>query len=132
PVAEITTPDAVLFLWSTCPKLDEAMQVIRGWGFRYRTMAVWAKDQIGMGYYFRQQTECLLLAVKGEPPVPLPENRPPSLFYAPRTDHSQKPEQAYDTIERMYPELRKIELFARGRPRAGWSVWGNQATEETR
>ena len=53
--------DCVLFLWATSPKLAEAMQVVEAWGFTYRTCAVWVKDRIGMGYYFRQRHELLLV-----------------------------------------------------------------------
>ena len=57
---------------------------------------------------------------------PPERNRPPSVIHAPRREHSRKPDEAYELIERMYPELPKIELFARGK-REGWSAWGNQA-----
>ena len=64
--------DAVLFLWATPPKMAEAVQVIDAWGFSYRTCASWDKEQIGMGYYFRQQHELLLVAARGALPVPDP------------------------------------------------------------
>lgn len=125
PVADAVTPDAILFLWATSPKLAEAMRVLNAWGFTYRTSMVWVKDQIGMGYYARQQHEFLLIATKGEPPVPLPEARPASVVNAPRTAHSAKPPIFAELIERMYPDLPKAELFAR-EARAGWWAWGNQ------
>lgn len=126
PVGDLATDDAVLFIWATNPKLEEAMQVITAWGFRYRTNMVWVKDKIGMGYYARQKHELLLIATRGEPPTPEPENRPASVFEYPRTEHSKKPEPFYEIIEKMYPELNKIELFARNK-REGWDTWGNQA-----
>lgn len=127
PVSDIATPDSVLFLWTTSPKLAESMQVIEAWGYVYRTCIVWDKERIGMGYYARQQHELLLIAARGSVPVPEPENRPPSVIRIRRDDeHSSKPTEFYTMIERMYPELRKLELFARTR-RAGWSAWGNQA-----
>lgn len=121
PIAE----DAVLFLWATSPKLDEAIEVVECWGFDYVTCMVWVKDKIGMGYYARQQHELLLIGKRGEPPVPRPENRPPSVMSGPRTEHSRKPELAYIAIERMYPNETKLELFARSE-RAGWQSWGNE------
>jgi N6-adenosine-specific RNA methylase IME4 len=127
PVAAAATSDAVLFLWATSPKLAEAFQALDAWGFTYRTCMVWAKNKIGMGYYARQQHELLLIATKGEPPVPLPENRPSSVVHAERGEHSKKPEIFYDLIERMYPEFEKNELFLRGPARKGWRGWGNQA-----
>ncbi len=127
PVSDIATPDSVLFLWTTSPKLAESMQVIDAWGYTYRTCMVWDKDRIGMGYYARQQHELLLIATRGSVPVPEPENRPPSVVRIRRDDeHSSKPVEFYAMIERMYPELRKLELFARCR-REGWAAWGNQA-----
>jgi len=127
PVSDIATPDSVLFLWTTSPKLAESMQVIDAWGYTYRTCMVWDKDRIGMGYYARQQHELLLIATRGSVPVPEPENRPPSVIRIKRDDeHSAKPAEFYAMIERMYPELRKLEMFARTR-RDGWSAWGNQA-----
>jgi len=127
PVRDVATPDAVLFMWATSPKLAEAMRVLEAWGFVYRTSMVWVKDKIGMGYYARQQHELLLIATKGEPPVPLPENRPASVVTADRGEHSQKPTVFYELIERMYPEFDKKELFLRGVAREGWTGWGNQA-----
>lgn len=58
--------NAVLFLWATAPKLKEALEVMEAWGFEYRTNAVWDKEIIGMGYWFRGQHELLLVGVKGE------------------------------------------------------------------
>jgi N6-adenosine-specific RNA methylase IME4 len=126
PVAQAATPDAVLFLWATSPKLAEAMRVIDAWGFTYRTCMVWVKDKIGMGYYARQQHELLLIATRGELPAPAPANRPASVVVSPRQRHSKKPPVFYTVIERMYPEFRRRELFARD-ARAGWEPpWGNQ------
>jgi N6-adenosine-specific RNA methylase IME4 len=125
-VSAATTDDCVLFLWATSPKLAEAIRVIEAWGFTYRSCAVWVKDKIGMGYYFRQQHELLLVAVKGNPPTPAPADRPPSVITAERTKHSAKPLEAYEAIERMYPSLPKAEFFSRA-PREGWFAWGNQA-----
>ncbi len=126
PVADITTDDCILFLWATSPKLEESMRVLSAWGFTYRTCAVWDKEVIGMGYYFRQQHELLLVATKGSLPTPLPENRPSSVIRSRREKHSAKPEFVYELIEAMYPELPKLEMFCRS-PREGWRVWGNQS-----
>lgn len=126
PLAEVTTPDCILFLWATSPKLAESFQVIDAWGFTYRTSMVWVKDQIGMGYYARQRHELLLICTKGDPPVPEPANRPDSVVEAPRHAHSEKPEAFAAVITRMYPELPKLEMFAR-RAREGWAAWGNES-----
>lgn len=128
PVADIAAENCVLFLWGTSPKLPEAMEVLTSWGFNYTTCGVWRKDKIGMGYYFRQQHELLLIGTRGSHNTPPPPSRPSSVLEGPRTRHSAKPESAYEAIERMYPERTKIELFARiARP--GWTRWGFDAPE---
>lgn len=118
--------DAILFLWTTSPKLDQGIRVLQEWGFTYRTCAIWDKQKIGMGYYFRQQHEILLVGVRGNLPVPEAKNRPKSVFSFPRGEHSAKPAEVAEMIERMYPELSKLEMFCRS-PRDGWDVWGNQS-----
>jgi N6-adenosine-specific RNA methylase IME4 len=117
--------DAVLFLWATSPMLANAVEVMKAWGFDYRTCVVWVKDRIGMGYYVRQQHELLLIGHRGRLPVPDPEDRPSSVINAARGAHSVKPEEGYEIVERMYPLLERVELFAR-RPRDGWAAWGNE------
>ena len=125
-MTKVAFDDCVMFMWATSPKLAEAFEVLDAWGFSYRTCAVWDKQKIGMGYYFRQQHELLLIAVKGQPPTPAPADRPSSVFSYPRGNHSAKPHEVYEIIEAMYPTLPKIEMFCRT-PREGWGVWGNQS-----
>lgn len=125
PVSDIEADDCVLFLWATSPKLSEAMEVIEAWGFTYRTCAVWIKDKIGMGYYFRQQHELLLVAAKGTPGAPPESSRKSSVMSLPRGRHSSKPNEVREHIELMYPGAAKVELFCRD-PRDGWSAWGNE------
>ena len=115
--------NAVLFLWVPQPKLREGLKVIDAWGFEYKTGMVWIKDKIGMGYYVRGKHELLLIATKGKPELPLPKNRPESVIEAPRTNHSEKPKIIYDIIEKMYPNKRYLELFARSQ-HDGWVAWG--------
>lgn len=117
--------DSVMFMWATSPKLREAMELIEAWGFEYKTQGVWEKDKIGMGYYFRQKHELLLIATKGNLQLPDEDKRPDSVFHAPRTEHSEKPEVVYEIIETMYPKYKKLEMFARKR-RAGWDSWGDE------
>jgi N6-adenosine-specific RNA methylase IME4 len=116
----------VLFLWTTSPHLHEAFEVLGAWGFEYVSNVAWLKDKIGLGYWVRNQHELLLIARRGDMPTPPPANRPSSVINAPRREHSRKPDEAYALIERMYPTLPKIELFARS-AREGWAAWGNEA-----
>ncbi len=126
PVAEIAADDALLYLWATAPKLPECLKVIEAWGFEYRTHIVWVKDRIGTGYHARNQHELLLIAKRGEMPPPKPGQQPSSVIEAPRGAHSEKPAVFAELIERLYPDVGRIELFCRS-PREGWAVWGNQA-----
>lgn len=129
PVDEIAMKDCILFLWCPNPKVGEAVDVIKAWGFDYRTNFVWVKDRIGMGYYNRQKHEMLMIAVKGKMLTPVPENRFPSVIEVPRREHSRKPDEVYAMIEEMYPGLRKVELFAR-QEHPGWKAWGNEVSSE--
>jgi N6-adenosine-specific RNA methylase IME4 len=126
PVKDLATDDAVLFIWVTCPHLQQAFDVIQAWGFQYATNIAWMKDKTGLGFWVRNQHELLLIAKRGDMPAPAPSRRPPSIINASRREHSRKPDEAYGLIERMYPTLPKIELFAR-HARPGWAQWGNQA-----
>ena len=111
PVQNITEKKAILFLWSPSPKVEDAMEIIKAWNFEYKTQIVWNKRIVGLGHNVRQMHETLLIAKKGDYPTPL--YKPPSIIDERRTDHSRKPEKSYSIIQRMYPESRKIELFAR-------------------
>jgi N6-adenosine-specific RNA methylase IME4 len=126
PVGEMATDDAILYLWATAPKLLECFEVIRAWGFEYRTNMVWDKVNIGMGYHARNQHELLLICKRGEIPPPAAGTQPSSVYREARTAHSAKPAFFAEMIEAAYPQLPKIELFCRS-PRDGWAAWGNQS-----
>jgi N6-adenosine-specific RNA methylase IME4 len=122
---ELAAPDAVMFMWTTSPKLVEALGLLKSWGFDYKTSAVWDKEKIGMGYYFRQRHELILVGSKGKLPMPEPGVRPASVFRAARGKHSAKPIVVYEALEQMYPKLPRLDMFARER-RKGWMAWGNE------
>lgn len=125
PIQDVCTSDAILFMWAISPELKEALKVIDAWGFNYQTSMVWVKDKIGLGWYVRNQHEFLLIATKGDFIKPAHADRPSSVINAPRLEHSAKPSIVYDIIEKMYPDLPKIELFCRT-PRENWASWGNE------
>lgn len=127
PVETIAAPDCVLFLWATVPMLPHALIVMAAWGFDYKSHAVWAKDRIGTGYWFRNKHELLLVGTRGNIPAPAPGTQWESFLDAPVGRHSAKPEQFLDLIEDYFPSLPKIELNRRGPARPGWVAWGNQA-----
>lgn len=127
PVSECASEASTLFLWATAPKLEDAFAVVQAWGFRYRTNLVWVKDRVGMGYYVRNQHELLLIARRGDAPLPMDSEHISSVLDARRGTHSAKPEAVRALIERMYPHGRYLELYARGALPAGWTGWGNEA-----
>jgi N6-adenosine-specific RNA methylase IME4 len=118
--------NCVLFLWATAPMLPQALDVMAAWGFEYRSHLIWEKDRTGTGYWVRNRHEPLLIGTRGHIPAPAPGDQSVSVIHAPVGEHSQKPEIFAQDIERLYPNVPKIELFAR-RHRAGWDSWGNEA-----
>ena len=132
PVQTIAADNCVLFLWTLgwLPPRTIA-DVVDRWGFEYKTLAfdwwkVTAEDlpRTAKGYYTRASSEQCILATRGNMPV-LPANRPIQAIVEQPSKHSKKPLEAYDKIERMYPDTRKIELFSR-EPRVGWTAVGNE------
>jgi N6-adenosine-specific RNA methylase IME4 len=128
-VPSIAADDCVLFLWATVPMLPAALEVMKAWGFEYRSHVMWDKIHIGTGYWFRNRHELLLVGTRGEIPAPAMGSQFPSVITISRTDHSKKPEQFIELIEQYFPSLPKIELNRRGPPRPGWDAWGNEADE---
>jgi N6-adenosine-specific RNA methylase IME4 len=141
-VPSISAEDAALFLWATAPLLPQALDVMSAWGFAYKTNLIWIKNRPGTGYWLRGQHEFLLIGTRGKIPCPLPGMQGPSVIEAPdftelieRRDsmmvearaagHSVKPAIFAELIERWFPGLPKIEMFAR-KPREGWTTWGDE------
>jgi len=132
-VEELVADNCHLYLWATNNYLPAAFQVMRAWGFTYKTLITWAKDRFGLGQYFRGQTEHCLFGIKGVLSYKvLNEKRAQgtTLIQAPRGEHSRKPEAMRQMIEKVsYPPY--IELFAR--PHDGglfqsqdWDFWGEE------
>lgn len=111
-----------LILWTTAPKIQEGLDVLRAWGFNYRIMGIWDKGN-GLGKFFRIYHEVILVGKKGKPTKPL--FTVPSIFKEGRRKHSQKPVCVRRWIEQAFPDLSKIELFARERT-PGWDAWGDE------
>ena len=115
--------NAVLYLWSTAPKLLDALGVMQCWGFTYKTQMVWDKQIIGPGYWFRGQHEILLVGTRGKFSPPPPGTRISSVWDERRGKHSAKPAGIRKCIEAWFPDARRIELFARERVE-GWDAEG--------
>ena len=114
---------SVLFLWVPASLIPDGLDVVKAWGFSYKTQMIWAKDKSpGMGWWVKTKHEVLFIASKGEKLHPAIKYD--SLFEAPARKHSQKPEKVYTMIEAMYTGP-YIELFARNK-REGWEGWGNE------
>jgi len=108
-----TKDNAILWLWAVAPKLKDALDVMDSWGFKYITCAIWDKGSPGLGHWFRQQHELLLIGRKGKFPRPPRDKTLSSIFYCKRGDHSEKPLQIRDYLTDLYKGLDKVELFAR-------------------
>lgn len=124
PVSGLAAPDSHLYLWIGATRIPDGLQIVEAWGFSFVALLTWKKPAIGLGTWWRYQTEHLIHARRGSL-----RTRPglSNLFEARRSRHSEKPEIAYDLITRASPGP-YIELFAR-KPRAGWTVWGDEVGE---
>jgi len=125
PVAERCEDNAVLFLWVTSPMLEESFQIIRAWGFRYKTSFVWDKIKHNMGHYNSVRHEFLLVCVRGSCPPDVPKLFD-SVQTIERAEHSRKPEEFRQIIDTIYPHGKRLEIFGRG-PHEGWDVFGDEA-----
>lgn len=119
--------NSALYLWATAPKLLEALQVMKAWGYTYKSQAVWDKQTMGMGYWFRGRHEILLVGVKGK--FSPPKVKVPSVFSYKRNKHSKKPAEVRQYLSVAFPDNSKIELFAREKIE-GWEVWGNEVESD--
>ncbi len=130
-VRDICDRHCYLFLWATSPLLPEAIEVMKAWGFRYKTVAfTWVKMNAsnfgcvyGMGHYTKSSTELCLLGVKGR--LPIAANGVMQVIMAVRRQHSRKPGEVRERIVRLLGDLPRIELFARQKV-DGWDCWGNE------
>lgn len=131
PVQAISDDDCVLFLWVTFPQLQEGLDVIKAWGFTYKTVAFnWVKRNkksptwfMGMGNWTRSNSEICLLAVKGKPKRISASVH--SVLDGPIEQHSKKPNETRIRIVKLLGDLPRIELFAR-QSVEGWDCWGNE------
>lgn len=125
PVPALGKKSSVCFLWVTVPMLDEGRQVLKAWGYKYKTLHVWHKvGRKGLGYWWRGEVELLLFGVRGK--VKAFRMNESNIVAAPVGRHSEKPDLFRRRIERAAEKgvlLEKVELFARVHP-TGWDVWG--------
>lgn len=134
PVKNISEKDCALFLWVTSPLLDKAFEVIKSWGFKYKTVAFcWNKktnkgNQVfNLGKWTMGSVELCLIATKGKPQRINKSVK--QIVNAERTKHSKKPDEIKTRITDIFGNLSRIELFARQKT-DGWDVWGNEVNNE--
>lgn len=129
PVAELADDNAHLWLWVTNSNIDEGLEVIKAWGFTYRTMFHWIKPKILLGHYLRNASETCLFATRGKAPV-LFKGQINWLIGNPTLSHSQKPREFISIVERVSPGP-YCELFCRQRPASSnrWWCWGNEVSD---
>ena len=125
-IKEICEKDCLLFMWSSSPHLPQAIELMKAWGFEYKTVAfVWEKQKPNPGYYTLSSVEICIVGKRGKIPTPRGARNIRQFLSEMRTAHSKKPDEIRNRIALMFPEQKKLELFAR-QPSAGWSVFGNE------
>ena len=125
PVADLAAENAYLILWVTNSNIDEGLEVVKAWGFRYITMFHWIKPKMGVGNYLRNASETCIFAVRGKLP-PKCRTQINWLISYP-TVHSEKPREFISIVERLC-DGPYLELFCRRRPASNekWYCWGNE------
>lgn len=135
PIKDLADDNCILFLWVTSPKLAEGLEVIKSWGFTYKTKAFcWVKTNSesmglfwGMGRWTRSNTEDCLLATKGSPKRFNADIH--QVLMNQILKHSHKPTIVRDLIVRLAGDLPRVELFARQKAE-GWDCWGNEVESD--
>jgi len=131
-VQNLADDDCLLFMWTSSPHMEQAMELMRKWGFEYKTVAfVWDKQAINPGFYTMSRCELCLVGKKigGKIPRPRGARNVRQFISEKRGRHSAKPTEIRKRINEMFPTQDKIELFARN-TEPGWDCWGNEAPED--
>ncbi|MFZ2054541.1 MAG: MT-A70 family methyltransferase [Candidatus Aminicenantales bacterium] len=131
PVSQLAQPSCHLYLWVPNALVLEGLEVLKRWGFTYKTNIVWYKirkdggpDGRGVGFYFRNVTELVLFGVRGHMRTMTPGRTQVNIISSRKREHSRKPDELYGIIEKCSPGP-YLELFAR-HERLGWDHWGNE------
>jgi site-specific DNA-methyltransferase (adenine-specific) len=132
PISKMTEKDAACFMWVTDSHLDEAIELFKAWGFKYKTVAFnWVKTTSKGNYcknvapWTMKSSEICLLGTKGAMTKYKQVNNIESLVIAERTKHSRKPEEVRRRIELLFGDTSRLEMFAREKTK-GWDVFGNE------
>tara|TARA_R100000315_G_scaffold25878_1_gene9987 strand:+ start:5006 stop:5560 length:555 start_codon:yes stop_codon:yes gene_type:complete len=116
----------LLYMWTSSPHLDQSIELMKAWGFKWATVGfVWDKTKVNPGYYTMSQCELCLIGKYHRIPKPRGARNIRQLVQVPRGKHSEKPEEVRKRIEEMFPTQDKLEMFARKKA-DGWDSWGNE------
>lgn len=136
PINEVTDNDSVLFLWAVSPQIPEALEVMKAWGYKYKTVAFcWSKTTktgkkvSNLGRWTMGNVELCLLGVKGKPNSWRQDKSVKQLVVAERTRHSAKPDEVRNRIVSLLGDKTRLELFAREKTE-GWHTWGNEVEND--
>lgn len=131
-IKEVCEKDAILFLWTSSPHLEQAIDLMKSWGFEYKTIGfVWDKQKTNPGYYTLSQVEICLVGKRGRFPTPRGSRKEKQFLSELRGAHSKKPDEIRRRIEKMFPTQKKLELFARQKTE-GWDVFGNEVESQVK
>lgn len=128
PVGQLASMDCLIYLWATAPELPLAIRCLEAWGFQYKSFMVWrkltanGKTQMGTGYRVRTTGEIILVGALGNPKQAIV---PRTIIDGVKREHSRKPEEFYQMCDRVLPQARRCDVFARER-RPGWDAFGNE------
>lgn len=133
-VSDVAEQNSHLYLWVPNALLPQGLEVMKCWGFQYKTNLIWHKvrkdggpDGRGVGFYFRNTTEMVLFGIKGKLRTLAPGRSQVNIIRTRKREHSRKPDELYDIIEDCSPGP-YLELFARG-TRKNWDQWGNEVAD---
>jgi N6-adenosine-specific RNA methylase IME4 len=126
PLGSISDKNSMLFMWVVSPMLDDGIELMKKWGFKYSTIAfIWHKQRANPGHYTMSECEICLVGRRGKIPTPRGARNVRQFLSEMRGKHSAKPTEIRNRIELMFPTQTKLEMFARQSAK-GWDAWGNE------
>ena len=126
-INEMLEDNALVFMWTTGPLLKRSIRLGTTWGLQYATIGfVWDKQQVNPGNYTMSQIELCLIFKKGAIPTPRGARNVKQFLSQERREHSRKPDEVRRRIDEMFPDLKKLEMFARSMPDNDWDAYGNE------
>jgi N6-adenosine-specific RNA methylase IME4 len=132
PISSLVADDSLLFMWSSSPHLDQGIDLMKAWGYKWATVGfVWDKLRVNPGFYTMSQCELCLVGKRGKIPKPRGARNIRQLVSDLRGKHSVKPTEVRLRIEQMFPHHKRIELFARHKY-DGWDAWGDEIDSDVR